>query len=287
MSWTTPTVRATGYLVTADDWNTDIVDNLAFLKGEAGEDIDFEDDIIGSAGTEKCGTATDLWAEGHFSKLYASRRALHGFVREQILVWENETTTAINGQIGIGTGANGDVSMGGTCQIRLQITDDDNGSNAYVYNLPEANNALDTSFNASRSPYGRFEFSLDSAKALQNITVGFRTTPSGSVLANPENWAVVNFDNSTWSTWTGDGSSATSNLQSSLTDAVRHVVEILIVSATRVEFWIDGVLVETHTTNLPTGDLEWTVLLNGDGSGTPGQYSRITVGPLYFQEDLS
>ena len=244
MSWTTPTIRATGYLVTASDWNTDIVDNLAFLKGEAGEDIDFEDDIIGKAGSERVGLATAPWAEGHFDKLFAGPRcALHKFIREQIIVWESDNTGNISGQIGIGSGGNGDVSMGGTCQVRLQIDDDVGGSNAYIYNKPEANNAKDTSFNASRSPYGRWEFSLDAAKALQDIYFGFRTTISGSVLSNPEKWAVVVWNGAQWATWTGDGSAQTSNLISSLADGDRHVVEILIVSATKVEFYVDGVLV--------------------------------------------
>jgi hypothetical protein len=35
MAWTAPTTRATDFLVTASVWNTDIVDNLAWLKDPA------------------------------------------------------------------------------------------------------------------------------------------------------------------------------------------------------------------------------------------------------------
>lgn len=36
MAWTTPTTRATGDLITASIWNTDVVNNLAYLHGDAG-----------------------------------------------------------------------------------------------------------------------------------------------------------------------------------------------------------------------------------------------------------
>lgn len=36
MAWTTPTTRSTGYVVLASDWNTDIVNNLLYLHGDAG-----------------------------------------------------------------------------------------------------------------------------------------------------------------------------------------------------------------------------------------------------------
>lgn len=36
MTWTTPTDRATGFLVTAAIYNTELVDNLAHLHGDAG-----------------------------------------------------------------------------------------------------------------------------------------------------------------------------------------------------------------------------------------------------------
>lgn len=36
MAWTTPTVRATGDLVTASIWNGDVVNNLKYLHGDAG-----------------------------------------------------------------------------------------------------------------------------------------------------------------------------------------------------------------------------------------------------------
>jgi len=34
MAWTAPTTRSTGDLITASNWNTDLVDNLTYLKTE-------------------------------------------------------------------------------------------------------------------------------------------------------------------------------------------------------------------------------------------------------------
>lgn len=34
MAWTSPTTRSTGNLITAAIWNTDVVDNLSYLKGQ-------------------------------------------------------------------------------------------------------------------------------------------------------------------------------------------------------------------------------------------------------------
>lgn len=34
MSWTAPTTRSTGDLITASIWNVDLTDNLAYLKGQ-------------------------------------------------------------------------------------------------------------------------------------------------------------------------------------------------------------------------------------------------------------
>ncbi|MDP2718315.1 MAG: hypothetical protein Q8P44_00560 [Dehalococcoidia bacterium] len=47
MAWTAPTIRAPGYVVTAADWNTDIVDNLDYLKSQI--DLITDEHIAGLA----------------------------------------------------------------------------------------------------------------------------------------------------------------------------------------------------------------------------------------------
>lgn len=281
MSWTTPTIRATGYLVTASDWNTDIVDNLAYLKGEAGLDIEIEDDLVPSAGTETIGKSTAPWDEGHFDKLYAGPRcAIHKFVREEIVNWQSKDN------LGGASGGGGNQDLAGDGQYYLVVDDDGAGSNAYVSNDNADTNAKETAYNASRSPYGRFEFNLDTLKSCQTMFIGFRTTPGHSEPAGAEKYAGLKLQSSTYSVVVSDGTAASHGI-SSPTINVRHVLEILIVAATKVEFYIDGVLVYTHTTKLPTGDLYWTAFLYSNGTGGVGEKTYLTLGQFQIQEDLS
>ena len=281
MAWTTPTIRATGYLVTASDWNTDIVDNLAYLKGEAGLDIEIEDDIVPSAGTEKLGKSTAPWDEGNFDKLFAGPRcALHKFVREVVIDWES------GDNMGGASGGGGNQNLAGVGQYLLYVDDDVNGSNAYVSNDNEAANSKATVFNVGRNPYMRMEFNLDSLKACQSIFIGFRQTPSHDWVAAAENYAGLVIAAGSYSTRVCAGSGPTSHGISAPTINVRHVVEILIISATSAEFYIDGVLVYTHTSALPTGDVYWCCLLFSEGTGGVGEHSYLTLGKGIVQEDL-
>jgi hypothetical protein len=282
MAWTTPTIRATGYLVTASDWNTDIVDNLAYLKGEAGLDIEIEDDIVPSAGTEKLGKDTAPWDEGHFDKLFAGPRcAIHKYVREVVIDWESADN------MGGGSGGGGNQNLAGVGQYLLYVDDDNAGSNAYVDNNNTAANAKDVAFNVGRNPYLRMEFNLDSLKTCQQIFIGFRSATSGNWISSAENYAGLVIDGGTYAAYWCDGSTPSAHGLSAPTINVRHVLEILIISATEIEFYIDGVLVYTATGNLPTGDLDWACLLYSDGTGGIGEHSYLTLGKGILQEDLS
>lgn len=282
MAWTTPTIRATGYLVTAADWNTDIVDNLAYLKGEAGVDIVLEQDVVPDAGTERIGLSTNPWDEGHFNKLFAGPRcAIHKFVREEIQNWQ------ATDNLGGASGGGGNQNLAGDGQYLLLVDDDVNGSNAYVSNDNADANAKATAYNASRNPYGRFEFCNEAVKACQQVFIGFRTTPDHSPpSSSSESMAGLWLDNSTWFVETSNGTSGTTGAISQPTEGNRHVLEILITSATSVEFYLDGVLVKTLTGTLPTGDLYWTAILYSEGSGGVGEHSYLTLGQFQFQEDL-
>lgn len=45
MAWVTGTTRLTGYVVTAADWNQDVIANLAYLKGQASVATAFENSV--------------------------------------------------------------------------------------------------------------------------------------------------------------------------------------------------------------------------------------------------
>lgn len=286
MAWTTPTIRATGYLVTASDWNTDIVNNLAYLKGQAGN-VEYEDDIVPDSGAEKVGLSTAPWDEGHYDKLFAGPRcALHKFIRE--VTFEFMDISAAAYQITDTVAGGGDWDDGGSGQMRLKV-DDDGAGHAFIENKAEQNSALDTSFNAGRSPYMRVEFAINNSDPAVGAFIGFRDTP-GAALPDPsvESYAGLVWGGTNWVFQNGDGAgnSETSG-PVTINDNTRYVIEILIISATSVEYYLNGVLVDTTTTGLPTGDLEWTLLLESAGGGGGGDDSILTHGKIILQEDLS
>jgi hypothetical protein len=281
MAWTTPTIRATGYLVLAADWNTDLVNNLAYLKGQGGQ-ISIEDDIIPASGSLTIGETANPWNLGVFNQLYARRFAVHQAVRTIILPFEDDFDG--NWQVTVSEAGGAIIDDGGTGQCRLKV--DDNAANGcYIANLIEQNNAKDTSFNASRSPYGRFEFCLDAAKANSNVFIGFRTTPAVSIPSALENHFGLDWDGSDWNFSSANGTNNEIEVVT-VTDNVRHVIEILCVSGTQVDCYLDGVLKKTFTSYLPTGDLDWQCMLDSDGAGGATD-SILTLGLIILQEDLS
>ena len=284
MAWTTPTIRATGDLITASIWNTDLVDNLAYMKGEAGVDIALEEDVVPSAGTERVGLSTNPWNEGHFSKLFAGpRTALHKFIREIVLNWEDDSSA--NYSIQTPTVGSGTFSMGGFGQAVMEVANDAFGT-VYVRQIVEQNNALDNSFNAGRSPYFRQEFAIDHNVADTGVFIGFRRTPS-AVLPNyiTEHYFGLVWTGAIWQFQAGNASAFDGSGTQTILVNTRYVVEFLLISATSVECYLNGVLIDTLTV-VPTGDLEWSDLLETDGGGGATS-TYLTLGKVILQEDLS
>lgn len=290
MSWTAiPADYATGHLVTASEWNTYVFDNPAYLKGQDG-DVAFEDDILPYAGTERVGTSTYPWDEGHFDKLFAGPRfAVHRFTRRQSLpmIQADVGTVSTDYQMGQANNGNGGISRGGANQIVLDVQEDGAGD-AEIYNEGEQNSGQDTSFNAGRSPYFKAEFAMDRASSAHtNAFIGLRA--SASATATPvagENFVGLYKLGATWAPVTGDGSSTTSGDAASVSNSTRYVVEILLISATRAEIYLNGVLVDSIETTLPTGDLDWQIMLESKTTGG-ADVAHLTVADLDAQEDLS
>ncbi len=287
MAWTTPTVRATSDLITASIWNTDIVDNLKYLKGQTGT-ISLEGNPVPSAATKTVGTSALPWGEGHFYQNFAGPRyATHRFVREVVIHFEDDTGANYNFDIASG-GAGGDFSLGGTGQGRLKV-DEDQAGQVYIANLAEQNNAFDTSFNVARNPYIRVEFAINNNDAVTEAFIGLRDTPGvARPLPAAEDYAGFQWTGAIWVFENGDGAGNqdTSGSQT-VTVNTRYVIEIYINSGVSVEYWKNGTLIKTSVTALPDGDLEWTVLLKSVGGGGAGLDVNLTVGAIFLQEDLS
>lgn len=283
MAWTTPTVRATSDLITASIWNTDIVDNLKYLKGQSGT-ISLEGDPVPSASTKKVGTSALPWGAGHFYALYAGPRyAVHQSVRQVDIIWANKDI----GEEQIDTHesvANSSIAADGSGQAVLIV--DDNAS-AYVYTVLDAEvDGLDNDFNGSRSPYYRQEFAINQSVANSTVFLGLRQTP-GEDLPNyaAENFFALEWTGAIWIFHTGNGTDQDVSNTQSINENTRYVIELFVIAGVGVECWLNGVLIDTLTV-IPTGALKWSVLLESDGGGGATQ-SKLTIGKSVLQEDLS
>ncbi|GAH73306.1 unnamed protein product, partial [marine sediment metagenome] len=258
----------------------DLVNNLAYLKGQAGVDVALEDDVVPSAGTERVGLETAPWAEGHFDKLYAGpRAALHKFIREVVVNWEDDGSA--NYSMQTPTTGSGTFSMGGFGQAVLEIANDAVGT-VYVRGIAEQNNALDNSFNASRSPYYRQEFAIDRNAADTGVFIGLRQTPGVAlpISASEHAFGLV-WTGAMWQFQSMNASTVDASGTQTINVDTRYVVEFLLISETSVECYLNGTLIDTLTV-VPTGDLEWSVLLETDGGGG-GTSTYLTLGKPILQ----
>jgi hypothetical protein len=285
--WTTPIQRNTGDLITSSIWNTDLKDNLRYLKGLDGQ-VTIQDDLLPSSASLTVGQGANPWGEGHFYSLYAGPRyAVHKGLREVTIIWESDSDTTYPIEQG-DSGAGASFQMGGFGQSVLKVDDDQAGAK-WIYGQAEQNDSLDNSFNADRNPYMRAEFAINNSDPVTLAFIGFRTTPGGALpLPAAESYAGLHWTGAIWIFENGDGAG---NQDTSGTQTVaantRYVIEIYINGGSQVEYWKNGVLIKTSTTALPSGALEWCVLLKSAGGGGAGDNSLLTLGKMIFQEDLS
>ena len=74
MGWTNPTTRSTGDLITASHWNTDLTDNLDYLKGRAGV-VDLESAYRPDTDNSYDFGETDKrWQDIHGMRVHINRR---------------------------------------------------------------------------------------------------------------------------------------------------------------------------------------------------------------------
>jgi hypothetical protein len=64
MAWVTGTTRSTGYVVSASDWNQDVIANIAYLKGQASVATAFENAVTVALTLAVTGASTLTGAVG-------------------------------------------------------------------------------------------------------------------------------------------------------------------------------------------------------------------------------
>ncbi|MCK9599422.1 MAG: hypothetical protein M0R06_10300 [Sphaerochaeta sp.] len=268
--------RTTGTLITESIWNSDIVDNLNYLKGLAGPVL-IEDDL--SLATGKALSA-DL--------IYAGRYTVSRAVRRVKIDWKaHDGTNFTDFDHDEDFAAWGKTQEGGTGQLVLEI-DNNQACFARAFQRVEQNNALNNAWQAASDPYFVFEFSPSVNSGFSEAFIGFRQTPGADrPLPAAEKYAGIMWTGAIWvfENSDGSGSVATSGTLT-INPGSRNIVEIYIVGGTKVEYWLNGALIATKTTFLPTGDLEWEFLSKCNAGGGVGK-TYTTLGEAVLQENLA
>lgn len=179
-------------------------------------------------------------------------------------VWEVLTAAVYNSR----TGGAGAVTLGGAGQVRLRITN----AAADIAGLESAADvagSLESSFTPARTPRYVQQISVSAFGAGANGNrqfYGLRATLGGAIPAAEQHagfiWDGTNFKASSYD----GGVAQTTNLTTPSTGA-QHTLEVIIFAAVKVEFRVDGVLVATHTTRIPSALLDWQELIHGIGTG--------------------
>ena len=192
--------------------------------------------------------------------------------------------TNVNARVGGGGG----VALSGGDSVRLLINDNNVADLAGTDQLAEASGAVSSAFTALRTPRYVITTSLDTLRVTSRNFYGLRQTLGGAVPtgAGAENYAGFDWDGTNFRAVSSNGAGV--GAQTNLTSpslGVRHVLEVIVLGGVQVEFYVDGVLVATHSTvaGLPTGAMDWQELIATTGAGA-ATTSNITVSDGFIVE---
>ncbi len=290
MAFIIATSRNTGDLITADIWNQDVVDNPNFLKGVAGQ-IVFDDgaSFPGAVipildNTHPLGTDSLRWSE-----LVVSERIQVGGYRvanrrEEQVNWEDDNINSYQNDFTT-FGSGGSILIGGSGQIVLKV-DNDGAGGARIDQRLLVNAAASNLWTPSKNPYYRLELHLDLGGDEISVFVGLRISPANAIpTAGEEHVGFTHGDPAgLWRTSSSDGVGVESeDVDTEITLGARHILEFF-QTASKIEFWVDGVLLQTHTVEFPTSALTWEIFLESDGSGGATD-THLTIGQYIVQED--
>ena len=176
------------------------------------------------------------------------------------LMWE---IVNANANVNRRTGVGGTITDGGTGQTVLGTTVSAT-SVAGVENNNDPAGSVPTTFNPARGARDLIQFGADVFQANNSMFFGLRST-LGGVIPTTENHAGFEWDGTNFKCTNADGATqVTTNLATPST-GVQHQLEIAYYGANYIEFYVDGKLVHTEATHLPTGELQWQRINAGTG----------------------
>lgn len=279
MAWTTPVKRAIGYLITkandVDVW----LDDLAYLKGQTGT-VDYESSLESDTDDiDSLGAGARRWRNVFLLRLFTGGRRV-------IQTWDNvdaDMTTTSQQVSAAVTGAGGVIASDGTGQVRLTVDRAQVGT-ARIDQLVEST-GLNNAWTVTQNPSAEFLFGLGTGGvAEERVFIGFRASPAGAIPADTEIQAGLHFDGTNWFAKVSGGAAAT-NGANFTPDVGWNVLQIIIRSATQVDFFVNGVARGSLTTNLPTGALEWELLHTSVGGGVGLRH--LTEGQITLHEETA
>ena len=282
MAWTTPTQRTTGTLITQSIYNTDLVDNIAYLKGQAGQVV-LEDSLkIDIDGIYSHGFKTPSRREVRFTWEMAN-----------VVTATTRPDVQLVGGVTAATAGGGGIAVAGTGQIALKVDNETIGSQSRIEQQDEltpagwTTSAWDNDWTVSKRPYFRVEIAPENPEIGTTAFVGFRQTLGAAVpVGTAEHFfgfrKVVALN--AWQSACGNGAAETDNTMATWLTQARHIIEAWMHDS-KIEFWIDGTLRDTITTTLPTAALKLVVGLLDNTAVGPATDSRLTIGEAIFQED--
>lgn len=286
MAWTNPVNT---------DWETDdiptqtmilqqILDNLRHLRGQDGvTDLEGDQNPL-TDNTRDLGSVLKWWAEIYGRNIYAGRYKASPNIREMRITWEDPAIgnyQLTRAQTGAGTSS----SPGGTGQWVLKV-DNDSISDERFDQQVEQNNALDNSWNTGKKPYLRIEFSLNVNDSRTRVFLGFRATPGTALPIATEVHAGLVWNGTNWFGACANGVAISQTANLTVAAGSRHVIEVRVISATDVEFTLDGSVKPLLTSNVPTGSMEFSFLLDNPTGGGAANDSLLTLGELILQEEV-
>ena len=158
----------------------------------------------------------------------------------------------------------------GTGQVLLQVVDSVVDVEA-VESGTEAAGALSNKLTPARTPRFITQIVVDSFDAEVTMFFGLRETLGDAVPAATEDHAGFIWDGTNFKSSSDDGVGIQeNNLAEPSTDTL-HQLEVIVFGGVTtvgwVEFYVDGLLVQTHVTRIPVNDLDWQHLLPTAGGG--------------------
>jgi len=167
----------------------------------------------------------------------------------------------------------------GTGQVLLQVVDDVPDVEA-VESGTEAAGALSNKLTPARTPRFITQIAVDSFDAEVTMFFGLRETLGDAVPAATEDHAGFIWDGTNFKSSSDDGVGIQENNLAEPSTDVLHQLEVIVFGGVttvgRVEFYVDGLLVQTHVTRIPVHDLDWQHLLPTAGGGL-GDAVDVTV----------